>query len=52
MLLFHYKAWLKLMEEIGENKSDACRIAQNKEAQHRYLTWRTEKVWMYNDSSE
>ncbi|XP_074307161.1 phytochromobilin:ferredoxin oxidoreductase, chloroplastic isoform X2 [Silene latifolia] len=38
----YFKAWLDLMEEAIE-ESDAARTMRNMEAQHKYLTWRTEK---------
>ncbi|KAG5629086.1 hypothetical protein H5410_000803 [Solanum commersonii] len=41
-LLFLVQAWLGLMDRsVGE--TDASQIACNCEAQHRYLTWRSEK---------
>ncbi|GAB2277058.1 Phytochromobilin:ferredoxin oxidoreductase, chloroplastic [Dionaea muscipula] len=38
----YYAAWLDLMEQALE-ETDASKILHNREAQHRYLTWRTEK---------
>ncbi|OWM69159.1 hypothetical protein CDL15_Pgr025346 [Punica granatum] len=38
----YLKAWLLLMD-LGEKETNASRIAANREAQHRYLTWRAEK---------
>ncbi|THU44558.1 hypothetical protein C4D60_Mb02t08640 [Musa balbisiana] len=35
-------AWLALMDEAVEETS-ACHIHRNREAQHKYLTWRAEK---------
>lgn len=37
------QAWLDLMEEAVE-ETDPSGIKYNVEAQHRYLTWRAEKV--------
>ncbi|XP_020087479.1 phytochromobilin:ferredoxin oxidoreductase, chloroplastic isoform X1 [Ananas comosus] len=38
----YYKAWLELMDEAVEEK-DVPQILHNREAQHKYLTWRAEK---------
>ncbi|KAK3408488.1 hypothetical protein EUGRSUZ_J00724 [Eucalyptus grandis] len=38
----YLKAWLGLMD-LGIRETDASRIIANREAQHRYLTWRAEK---------
>ncbi|MQL91014.1 hypothetical protein Taro_023610 [Colocasia esculenta] len=38
----YFKAWLDLMEKSAEEK-DPLQIILNREAQHRYLTWRAEK---------
>ncbi|KAF5745027.1 phytochromobilin:ferredoxin oxidoreductase chloroplastic isoform X1 [Tripterygium wilfordii] len=38
----YYKAWLKLIDHAVE-ETDVTKIMSNREAQHRYLTWRTEK---------
>lgn len=38
----YYKAWLGLMDHAAE-EMDASQISHNREAQHRYLTWRAEK---------
>lgn len=38
----YYMAWLDLMDEVEEN-NDPSQIIINREAQHRYLTWRSEK---------
>ncbi|KAJ6812099.1 phytochromobilin:ferredoxin oxidoreductase, chloroplastic isoform X2 [Iris pallida] len=38
----YFKAWLQLMDQAVE-ETDASRILQNREAQHKYLTWRAEK---------
>ncbi|CAL1403660.1 unnamed protein product [Linum trigynum] len=38
----YYKAWLQLIEEAAEETDDAL-VLSNREAQHRYLTWRAEK---------
>ncbi|KAF8035432.1 hypothetical protein BT93_C1456 [Corymbia citriodora subsp. variegata] len=38
----YLKAWLVLMD-LGIRETDASRIIANREAQHRYLTWRAEK---------
>lgn len=37
------QAWLELMDEATEEKNES-RITGNREAQHRYLEWRAEKV--------
>uniref|UniRef100_A0A7N2KMQ6 Phytochromobilin synthase n=1 Tax=Quercus lobata TaxID=97700 RepID=A0A7N2KMQ6_QUELO len=38
----YYKAWFELIKPaVGE--TDASQIMSNREAQHRYLTWRAEK---------
>ncbi|RVX20030.1 Phytochromobilin:ferredoxin oxidoreductase, chloroplastic [Vitis vinifera] len=39
----YYKAWLELMEQAAEER-DTSQIICNREAQHRYLTWRAEKM--------
>ncbi|XP_022754226.1 phytochromobilin:ferredoxin oxidoreductase, chloroplastic-like [Durio zibethinus] len=39
----YYKAWIELMEQAVED-TDPSQIVCNLEAQHRYLTWRAEKV--------
>ncbi|KAF8396219.1 hypothetical protein HHK36_017833 [Tetracentron sinense] len=38
----YFKVWLKLMDQ-AEQETDASRIICNREAQHKYLTWRAEK---------
>ncbi|KAI3414659.1 uncharacterized protein J3R85_016078 [Psidium guajava] len=38
----YLKAWLLLMD-LGIRETDASQIIANREAQHRYLTWRAEK---------
>ncbi|XP_042516962.1 phytochromobilin:ferredoxin oxidoreductase, chloroplastic [Macadamia integrifolia] len=38
----YYKAWLELMDQATE-ETDASQIICNREAQHKYLTWRAEK---------
>ncbi|XP_016435365.1 phytochromobilin:ferredoxin oxidoreductase, chloroplastic [Nicotiana tabacum] len=38
----YYKAWLELMDR-SEEETDASQVDRNREAQHRYLTWRAEK---------
>ncbi|KAG8660301.1 phytochromobilin:ferredoxin oxidoreductase, chloroplastic isoform X1 [Manihot esculenta] len=38
----YYKAWLELVDLAVEEK-DASQIICNREAQHKYLTWRAEK---------
>ncbi|WCJ28906.1 Phytochromobilin:ferredoxin oxidoreductase chloroplastic [Euphorbia peplus] len=40
--LDYYKVWLELIEQAAE-ETDASQIMCNREAQHKYLTWRTEK---------
>lgn len=42
-LLFLVQAWVELMDRSDE-ETDSSQIARNCEAQHRYLTWRSEKV--------
>nr|XP_027123263.1 phytochromobilin:ferredoxin oxidoreductase, chloroplastic-like [Coffea arabica] len=39
----YYKAWLELMEQATE-EIDTSEIVSNREAQHRYLMWRAEKL--------
>lgn len=38
----YYKTWLTLMDEAVE-ETNPSRVIGNREAQHRYLTWRAEK---------
>lgn len=38
----YYKSFLELMNE-AEEETDVSRIRRNREAQHKYLTWRREK---------
>ncbi|GAA0186196.1 oxidoreductase [Lithospermum erythrorhizon] len=38
----YYKAFLELMHQ-AEEETDVSRIRRNRAAQHKYLTWRTEK---------
>ncbi|XP_024996429.1 phytochromobilin:ferredoxin oxidoreductase, chloroplastic isoform X2 [Cynara cardunculus var. scolymus] len=38
----YYKAWLNLMDQTTE-ETDVTQISLNREAQHRYLTWRSQK---------
>ncbi|CAM8964534.1 unnamed protein product [Rhodiola kirilowii] len=38
----YYKAWLAIMDQATE-EVDEARITENREAQHRYLSWRAEK---------
>ncbi|XP_076944161.1 phytochromobilin:ferredoxin oxidoreductase, chloroplastic-like [Bidens hawaiensis] len=38
----YYKAWLHLMNQATE-ETDVSQISLNREAQHRYLTWRAQK---------
>nr|GEW78129.1 phytochromobilin:ferredoxin oxidoreductase, chloroplastic [Tanacetum cinerariifolium] len=38
----YYKAWLSLMDRAKE-ETDISQIGLNREAQHRYLTWRAQK---------
>lgn len=40
--LDYYKAWLELIE-VAKEERDASKITFNREAQHKYLTWRAEK---------
>ncbi|CAN1250580.1 Phytochromobilin:ferredoxin oxidoreductase, chloroplastic [Linum perenne] len=39
----YYTAWLHLIDE-AEEETDEVQVRCNREAQHRYLTWRAEKV--------
>ncbi|GFQ02891.1 phytochromobilin:ferredoxin oxidoreductase chloroplastic [Phtheirospermum japonicum] len=39
----YLKSWLELMDQASE-ETDASQIMLNLESQHRYLTWRSEKV--------
>jgi len=39
----YYKVWLELMDEAVQETS-VEKVDQNREAQHKYLTWRAEKV--------
>ncbi|PWA62109.1 phytochromobilin:ferredoxin oxidoreductase, chloroplast / phytochromobilin synthase (HY2) [Artemisia annua] len=43
----YYKAWLSLMDQAKE-ETDISQIGLNREAQHRYLTWRAQKDPGYN----
>ncbi|KAJ0803012.1 putative phytochromobilin:ferredoxin oxidoreductase [Helianthus annuus] len=43
----YYKAWLGLMNQATE-ETDVSQISLNREAQHRYLTWRAQKDPGYN----
>ncbi|XP_010277610.2 PREDICTED: phytochromobilin:ferredoxin oxidoreductase, chloroplastic isoform X2 [Nelumbo nucifera] len=38
----YYKAWLELMDQASE-EMDASQVVCNREAQHKYLSWRAEK---------
>ncbi|XP_061958423.1 phytochromobilin:ferredoxin oxidoreductase, chloroplastic-like isoform X1 [Populus nigra] len=38
----YYKAWLELIDQAAE-EIDASHVTFNREAQHKYLTWREEK---------
>ncbi|KAI7743474.1 hypothetical protein M8C21_011325 [Ambrosia artemisiifolia] len=38
----YYKAWLSLMNQATK-ETDSSQISLNREAQHRYLTWRAQK---------
>jgi phytochromobilin:ferredoxin oxidoreductase len=40
------QVWLQLTDQAAE-ENDAVKIVRNGEAQHRYLTWRTEKVCIF-----
>lgn len=42
-MTINFQAWLELIGRSVE-ETDASRISCNREAQHRYLTWRAEKV--------
>lgn len=48
-LFFAFQAWLELMDQAVEG-TDVSQIMCNCEAQHRYLTWRAEKVVLCNAS--
>lgn len=41
-LMDYYKVWLELTDQATE-ENDTAKIIRNVEAQHRYLTWRSEK---------
>ncbi|KAF7040165.1 hypothetical protein CFC21_050086 [Triticum aestivum] len=41
-LMDYYKAWLQLTDQAAE-ENDKTKVVRNREAQHRYLTWRAEK---------
>ncbi|XBI68558.1 hypothetical protein VPH35_047744 [Triticum aestivum] len=41
-LLDYYKVWLQLTDQATE-ENDTTKVVRNREAQHRYLTWRAEK---------
>ncbi|CAM0885198.1 unnamed protein product [Alopecurus aequalis] len=41
-LMDYYKVWLELTDQAIE-ENDIAKIVRSREAQHRYLTWRTEK---------
>ncbi|XP_021982907.1 phytochromobilin:ferredoxin oxidoreductase, chloroplastic isoform X1 [Helianthus annuus] len=43
----YYKVWLSLMNQATE-ETDVSQISLNREAPHRYLTWRTQKDPGYN----
>ncbi|KAF5816410.1 putative phytochromobilin:ferredoxin oxidoreductase [Helianthus annuus] len=43
----YYKAWLGLMNQATK-ETDVSQISLNREAQHRYLTWRAQKDPGYN----
>ncbi|KAE8798779.1 ferredoxin oxidoreductase, chloroplastic [Hordeum vulgare] len=38
----YYKVWLQLMDQATQ-ENDTTKVVRNREAQHRYLTWRAEK---------
>jgi hypothetical protein len=44
------QAWLELIDEAIEEKNESL-VSLNCEAQHRYLTWRAEKVSCVNSHS-
>jgi hypothetical protein len=44
------QAWLKLIKQAVA-ETDVSQIMSNREAQHRYLTWRAEKVINFFPSS-
>uniref|UniRef100_A0A453GMP0 Phytochromobilin:ferredoxin oxidoreductase, chloroplastic n=3 Tax=Aegilops tauschii subsp. strangulata TaxID=200361 RepID=A0A453GMP0_AEGTS len=41
-LMDYYKAWLQLTDQAAE-ENNKTKVVRNREAQHRYLTWRAEK---------
>ncbi|XP_037415839.1 phytochromobilin:ferredoxin oxidoreductase, chloroplastic-like [Triticum dicoccoides] len=41
-LMDYYKVWLQLTDQATE-ENDTTKVVRNREAQHRYLTWRAEK---------
>ncbi|KAM5584692.1 hypothetical protein ABKV19_004185 [Rosa sericea] len=46
----YYKAWLELMDQAVV-ETNASQIKRNREAQHRYLTWRAEKCYCRRERS-
>ena len=46
-LLDYYKVWLQLTDQATE-ENDTTKVVRNREAQHRYLTWRAEKVCIFH----
>lgn len=42
-MLLTMQVWLELTDQATE-ENDTAKIIRNVEAQHRYLTWRSEKV--------
>lgn len=50
MTLLLLQAWLKLIKQAVA-ETDVSQIMSNREAQHRYLTWRAEKVINFFPSS-
>jgi phytochromobilin:ferredoxin oxidoreductase len=41
------QVWLELTDQATE-EIGAAKVVRNGEAQHRYLTWRTEKVCIFH----
>lgn len=48
-VLLHLQTWLDLMEHAVQEQSPA-QVMLNSEAQHKYLTWRAEKVKAFSSS--
>ena len=44
LIIMGMQVWLELMDEAVQETS-LEKVDRNREAQHKYLTWRAEKVW-------